>query len=61
MTEQEIRAVAKTNWLAWQGLRELQPEVAAWMESQSARNILLYDDDGNFTGKVYDAFFPSAI
>jgi hypothetical protein len=34
MTEQEIIAAAKTNWLAWQGLKELQPEVAAWMEAQ---------------------------
>jgi hypothetical protein len=32
MTEQEIITAAKTNWLAWQGLKELQPEVAAWME-----------------------------
>jgi hypothetical protein len=28
MTEQEIIAA----WLAWQGLKELHPEVAAWME-----------------------------
>ncbi len=33
MTEQEIIKLAKTNWFGWQGLRELQPEVAAWMES----------------------------
>jgi len=32
MTEQEIIKAAKTNWLAWQGLKELQPEVALWME-----------------------------
>jgi hypothetical protein len=32
MTENEIITAAKTNWLAWQGLKELQPEVAAWME-----------------------------
>ena len=36
MTENEIVAAAKTNWLAWQGLKELQPEVAAWMEGHRA-------------------------
>ena len=35
MTEQEIIAAAKTNWLAWQGLKELQPDVAAWMEGHT--------------------------
>jgi hypothetical protein len=36
MTEKEIIAAAKTNWLAWKGLNELQPEVAAWMEGHKA-------------------------
>jgi hypothetical protein len=36
MTEQEIIKLAKTNWLAWQGLKELQPEVAAWMEGHKS-------------------------
>jgi hypothetical protein len=45
MTEQEIIAAAKTNWLAWQGLRELQPEVAAWMEGhkEDCRVLQYYD------------------
>jgi hypothetical protein len=41
MTEQEIIAVAKTNWLAWQGVNELQPEVAAWMEAHKADMLYL--------------------
>jgi len=63
MTEQEIIAAAKTNWLAWQGLRELQPEVAAWMEAHSNDcrvlkhyNAEIIDSarvDFNCTGSVY--------
>ena len=48
MTEQEIIQAAKTNWLAWQGLNELQPEVAAWMEGH--RKDLIY-----YTGKRWAA------
>jgi len=45
MTEQEIIKAAKTNWLAWQGLKELQPEVAAWMEGhkEDCRVLQYYD------------------
>jgi hypothetical protein len=45
MTEQEIIAAAKTNWLAWQGLKELQPEVAAWMEEHLS-DLRFVDADG---------------
>jgi hypothetical protein len=40
MTEQEIITAAKTNWLAWQGLKELLPEVAAWMEAHKDKLVL---------------------
>jgi hypothetical protein len=50
MTEQEIIKAAKTNWLAWQGLRELQPEVADWMESHAEDCRVLFGI--NFLGKV---------
>jgi len=51
MTEQEIIAAAKTNWLAWQGLRELQPEVAAWMEEHKA-DCVWHDHVCNIRGPV---------
>jgi hypothetical protein len=50
MTEQEIIAAAKTNWLAWQGLKELQPEVAAWMDGHKS-DCGYYDAEFN---KVLD-------
>jgi len=63
MTEQEMIKAAKTNWLAWQGLKELQPEVAAWMEGHSNDcrvlkhyNAEIIDSarvDFNCTGSVY--------
>ena len=40
MTENEIITAAKTNWLAWQGLKELRPEVASWMEGH--KDDLIY-------------------
>jgi len=43
MTQQEIIKAAKTNWLAWQGLKELQPEVAAWMRDKLTS--LIWRDD----------------
>ena len=51
MTEQEIIQAAKTNWLAWQGLNELQPEVAAWMEGHKS-DCVWRDHDCNTRGPV---------
>jgi len=45
MTEQEIIKLAKTNWLAWQGLKELQPDVAAWMEKHCKECDYPYGDE----------------
>jgi len=43
MTEQEMIKAAKTNWLAWQGLKELKPEVAAWMERHKKELLVSYE------------------